>query len=83
MRNETIDETIDETIAKKYTDWHIKHGGFARDMTMRDHFAGLAMQAYVMNEAILQNSDCSADWLEKTAAAAYEQADAMLKERIK
>ena len=29
-------------IAKDYTNWHIKHGGFARDMTLRDHFAGLA-----------------------------------------
>jgi hypothetical protein len=25
------DETIDETIAKQYTDWHLKTGGFARD----------------------------------------------------
>lgn len=70
-------------IAKDYTDWHIKTGGFARDMTLRDHFAGLAMQAYVMDEAILQDSNHSADWLQKTAAAAYEQADAMLKERNK
>jgi hypothetical protein len=30
-------------VAKEYTDWHIKHRGFARDMTMRDYFAGLAM----------------------------------------
>jgi hypothetical protein len=52
-------------------------------MTLRDHFAGVAMQAYVMDEAILQDSDHSADWLQKTAAAAYEQADAMLKERNK
>jgi hypothetical protein len=72
-----------QEIAKDYTDWHIKTGGFARDMTLRDHFAGLAMQAYVMDEAILQDSDHSADWLQKTAAAAYEQADAMLKERNK
>jgi hypothetical protein len=41
------------------------------------------MQAYVMDEAILQNSDHSAAWLKSTAAAAYEQADAMLKERSK
>ena len=70
-------------IAKDYTDWMVKTGGFARDMTLRDHFAGLAMQAYVMDEAILQDSDHSEDWLQKTAAAAYEQADAMLKERAK
>ena len=29
----------------EYTSWLTKHGGFAKDMTMRDHFAGLAMQA--------------------------------------
>jgi hypothetical protein len=77
------DEIAGAIYAKEYTDWHIKTGGFARDMTLRDHFAGLAMQAYVMDEAILQDSDHSADWLQKTAAAAYEQADAMLKERNK
>lgn len=70
-------------VARGYTEWIMKTGGFARDKTLRDHFAALAMQAYVMDEAILQNSDHSADWLKKTAAAAYEQADAMLKERIK
>ena len=75
------DEIAGTIYAKEYTDWHIKTGGFARDMTLRDHYAALAMQAYVMDEAILQNSDHSADWLQKTAAAAYEQADAMLKER--
>ena len=77
------DEIAGAIYAKEYTDWHIKTGGFARDMTLRDHFAGLAMQAYVMDEAILQDSNHSADWLQKTAAAAYEQADAMLKERNK
>ena len=76
-------EIADADYAKQYTDWHIKTGGFARDMTLRDHFAGQAMQAYVMDEAILQDSDHSADWLQKTAAAAYEQADSMLKERAK
>jgi hypothetical protein len=77
------DEIAGTIYAKDYTDWHIKTGGFARDMTLRDHFAGQAMQAYVMDEAILQDSDHSADWLQKTAAAAYEQADSMLKERAK
>jgi hypothetical protein len=77
------DEIAGTIYAKDYTDWHIKTGGFARDMTLRDHYAALAMQAYVMDEAILQDSDHSADWLQKTAAAAYEQADSMLKERAK
>ena len=60
-------------IAKDYTDWHIKTGGFARDMTLRDHFAGLALQ-----EIIHEGFD-----LEETAERAYQIADAMLKERVK
>jgi hypothetical protein len=77
------DEIAGTIYAKEYTDWQVKTGGFARDMTLRDHFAGLAMQAYLMDEAILQDSDTSAHWLKKTAESAYEQADAMLKERAK
>ena len=74
---------MDVETEQAYATWMQKTGGYAKDMTLRDHFAGLAMQAYVMDEAILQDSDHSADWLQKTAAAAYEQADAMLKERNK
>jgi hypothetical protein len=70
-------------IAADYTDWHIKTGGFARDMTLRDHFAGLAMQAYVMDEAIHDESDVATEWLQKIAEASYEMADAMIKERAK
>ena len=81
MKDQPI--VMEGAYAKQYTDWQIKEGGYARDMTLRDHFAGLAMQAYLMDEAILQNSDHSAAWLKSTAAAAYEQADAMLKERAK
>lgn len=62
-----------QEIAKEYTDWHIKTGGFARDMTLRDHFAGLALQ-----EIIHEGFD-----LEETAERAYQIADAMLKERVK
>ena len=70
-------------IAKEYTDWHIKTGGFARDMTLRDHFAGLAMQGVLIDEAIHEEADHAAEWLEKIAKASYEMADAMLKERNK
>jgi hypothetical protein len=82
MKDETRQE-INAAFAKAYTDWMVKTGRYAKDMTLRDHFAGLAMQAYVMDKAILQNSDHSAAWLKSTAAAAYEQADAMLEERNK
>ena len=70
-------------ITKDYTDWHIKTGGFARDMTLRDYFAGLAMQGVLMDEAIYDEADIAAEWIGKIAAASYEIADAMLKERAK
>lgn len=72
-----------QEIAKDYTDWMVKTGGFARDMTMRDHFAGLAMQGVLMDEAIHDELDIAAEWISKIAAASYEIADAMLKERAK
>ena len=51
--------------------WMEVHGGFARDMTLRDEFAGRAMQVlkdYVYN-------------FEELSKQAYELADAMLKAR--
>lgn len=77
MKNETRQE-ISAAFAKDYTDWHIKHGGFARDMTMRDHFAGLGLNI------IISEWEDHPDWdLDHIANSAYEIADAMLKERIK
>ena len=66
-----------QEIAKDYTDWHIKTGGFARDMTMRDHFAGLAMQGLLTAELVGEYSN------EHVADIAYLIADAILKERAK
>jgi hypothetical protein len=80
MRNETIDETNNATIAKQYTDWHIKHGGFARDMTMRDYFAGLALQGFLAYAATTGKYVPPDDEL---ARESYKMADVMLKERIK
>jgi hypothetical protein len=65
-------------IAKDYTDWMVKTGGYAKDMTMRDHFAGLAMQG-VMASGNLPKSVSD----EELADAAYTVADVMLKERTK
>ena len=72
-----------QEIAKDYTDWHIKTGGFARDMTMRDYFAAMAMKGVLIDEAIHDESDIAAQWIGKITAASYEMADAMLKERNK
>jgi hypothetical protein len=70
------DETIDATIAKQYTDWHVKTGGFARDKTLRDHFAGLAMQAILSDPEYSEPDSVLAGYV-------YFIADAMLKERAK
>jgi hypothetical protein len=63
-----------QEIAKDYTDWHVKTGGFARDKTLRDEFAGLAMQGIIYEGA--ESSVEVATW-------AYGMAEAMLKERAK
>jgi hypothetical protein len=60
-------------IAKDYTDWMVKTGGFARDMTMRDYFAAKAMQALIDNDGLFS----------EIPTQAYLIADAMLKERAK
>jgi hypothetical protein len=70
-------------VARGYTEWIMKTGGFARDMTLRDHFAGLAMQGLLMDEAINKGSDNAAEWVVQMAKASYIFADAMLKERNK
>jgi hypothetical protein len=58
--------------------WMQKTGGFARDMTLRDHFAGLAMQGF-MTYATLKSTYAPPD--NELAKMAYTLADAMLKAR--
>jgi len=64
-----------QEIAKDYTDWMVKTGGFARDKTLRDEFAGLAMQALVGRKDF--------EFEDSAWENAYDMADAMLKERAK
>jgi hypothetical protein len=66
-----------QEIAKDYTDWMVKTGGYAKDKTLRDHFAGLAMQG------MLVGTDCGPDDVAIFVSSAYIMADAMLKERAK
>jgi hypothetical protein len=54
--------------------WMQKTGGYARDMTMRDEFAGRAMQGLIGDH--IRNFDL-------LATEAYQMAEAMLKEREK
>ena len=78
MKDETRQE-ISAAFAKDYTDWMVKTGGYAKDMTLRDHFAGLAMQNFA--DEIGPHSDQG--WFEQITRGAYRMADAMLKERSK
>jgi len=64
-------------IAKEYTDWQVKTGGFARDMTLRDYYAGLAMQSLIV--VYKDDKTLVAEYSER----AYLIANAMLKERAK
>jgi len=62
-----------------YDTWMTKNGGFAKDMTMRDHYAGLAMQGMLSNEKLhKQILEAGQSWIEESAWAV---ADAMLKAR--
>ena len=66
-----------------YATWMAKYGGFSKDMTMRDHFAGLAMQSLfegAVMDAITLDEDIDCDMAAKIA---YTMADAMLKAREK
>ena len=67
-------------IAKDYTDWQVKEGGYARDMTMRDHYAGVAMQGFLAYAATTGKYAPPDDEL---ARESYKIANAMLKERAK
>jgi hypothetical protein len=69
--------------AKDYTDWMVKTGGFARDMTLRDHFAAEAMPM-LATEFYSKNEQLKGGTVpELISKVAYEFADAMLKERAK
>jgi len=66
MKEDTT--TIDPT-------WMEKTGGFAKDMTLRDHYAGLAMQS------LIARADWDTDDPDFYSNWAYEMADAMLEEK--
>lgn len=68
------------TMAKEYTEWHIKTGGHLDSMTMRDYYAGLALQGFLAYAATTGKYAPPDDEL---ARESYKMADAMLKERSK
>jgi hypothetical protein len=50
--------------------WLTKNGGFAKDMTMRDHYAGQALHGILTRKVFTT--------AERISEVAYEIADAML-----
>jgi hypothetical protein len=52
--------------------WVAVHGGYAKDMTLRDHFAALAMQG------LIARTDWETDDPDFYSSWAYDMADAML-----
>jgi hypothetical protein len=67
-------------IAKDYTNWHVKTGGFARDMTLRDHYAGIAMQGFL---SCIATTGIHTPPDDELARESFKMANAMLKERNK
>jgi len=72
MREDTVQ------VERGYTEWLVKTGGFAKDMTMRDYFAGIALP-----QAIKEIEEAETYNIKEMAEIAYQYADAMLKERNK
>ena len=60
---------------KDHSDWLTKTGGFARDMTLRDYYAGLAMQA-MMTKGFWNWENPS-----ENIARVHAQASAMIREQ--
>ena len=71
---------MDVETEQAYATWMQKTGGYAKDMTLRDHFAGLAFQGFLAYAAIAGRYTPPDDEL---ASEAYKMADEMLKERAK
>ena len=84
-----IHELARERFAEDTT-WMQQTGGYAKDMTLRDHFAGLAMQTFIrLHEEALTEDGEPCSWDEDGASCeviseqAYAVAGEMLKERSK
>jgi len=85
MKDETRQE-ISAAFAKDYTDWIVKTGGYAKDMTLRDYFAAKAMQAVYEKHWDMfmeETYETSEEVVSGATNDAYALADAMLKERNK
>ena len=62
--------------------WMSKTGGFARDKTLRDEFAGRAMQTYMADKELIDMyCHLGKDVKQEVAVTSYMMADAMLAAR--
>jgi hypothetical protein len=76
MKDETRQE-ISAAYAKDYTDWMVKTGGYARDMTLRDWYMGTVVQGLLTAEIVGDYSN------EHVVEIARVITDELLKERNK
>ena len=65
--------------------WMAKTGGFAKDMTLRDEFAGRAMQGMFAKpkDIHIADEETYEEYVAEIGRCAYLVADAMLKAREK
>ena len=61
--------------------WMTKNGGFAKDMTLRDHYAGQAMQAQLSMPELCVAIDSGSTTVAALCGSCFEWADAMLAAR--
>ena len=61
--------------------WIEKTGGFAKDMTLRDHYAGQAMQAQLSMPELCVAIGSGSTTVAALCGSCFEWADAMLKAR--
>jgi hypothetical protein len=61
--------------------WMEQTGGYARDMTMREHFAGLALQGQLSMPELCVAINSGSATVTGLCASCFEWADAMLKAR--
>lgn len=74
MAMKNLGPLIEQVAAENATEYK-RTGGMAKDMSLRDHFAAIALQG------ILSWVESTSDRVELFSVTAYQYADAMLKVR--
>ena len=67
----------------KHITWMTKNGGFVKDLTVRDHYAGLAMQAQLSMPELCVAIGSGSTTVAALCGSCFEWADAMLEARKK